>query len=115
MQVHLAEQGIVIEHLLEMGDQPVSICCVTVKAATYLVVNSPLGHLPQCRVYCFQGLLIPIVVEVSHQELQCHWVGKLGCCAKAAVFTIEVLDKGQVGLPEGIAKQRLFSGVYLSL
>ncbi|MBT9149386.1 MAG: hypothetical protein DDT28_00809 [Dehalococcoidia bacterium] len=47
MQIHLAEQCVVVEHLLKVWDQPVSISSVAMESATYLIIDAASGHLLQ--------------------------------------------------------------------
>ena len=44
-RVERGEQGVVVEHLLEVGDEPEGVGGVSVKAAAYLVVNPARRHL----------------------------------------------------------------------
>ncbi len=65
MQINPAEQGIVIEHLLKMGYEPLSICCITVKATSNLVIGASLSHLFQGYLHHFQSHLIMSTMEIS--------------------------------------------------
>ena len=47
VQVDAGERGVVVEHLLEVGDQPLYIDAVAREAAADLVVHAAAGHAPE--------------------------------------------------------------------
>ena len=62
VEIESRQQGVVIEHFLEMRDQPVGVGGVARESAGDLVVDAAPGHLLQCQIHHLQG---PVVVTVA--------------------------------------------------
>ena len=78
MQIVAQQLGIVVEHLLEVGNAPVLIDAVAVEAPGELVVDAASRHLFQCESECLAGLLVTAVHGHFQQQIQCGRMGKLG-------------------------------------
>ena len=72
------EQGVVVEHLLKVRDDPVGVGGVAVKASADLVVDSARGHAVQGQLDHLQGVRGAGAGVVSEQELQGRGLGELG-------------------------------------
>ena len=53
MEVEAAEEGVIVEHLLKVGNEPVAVGGVAVEAAAKLVVHAAEGHLFEREVENF--------------------------------------------------------------
>src|SRR5660398_327661 len=90
MQVALGEEGVIVEHLLEVGNQPLRIHGVAMKATSQLIVyasgshglQSPFDH---SQVSCVTGALI-----TAKQEVHRHGLRELGRVPPAPVMGIVV-------------------------
>ena len=94
VQVDAGELRVVVEHLLEVRDQPLAIDAVARKAATELVVHAAGGHRAQRRKHHAsrgtRGASLAAQARLVHQqELEPAGVGELGCSAEAAPLLVE--------------------------
>ena len=81
VQVGAGQQGVVVEHLLEVGDQPDGVDRVTREAAAELVVDAAGQH----RV---EGDLDRLMLAAGQQQLQRRGRRELGGAAEAAVLHV---------------------------
>jgi hypothetical protein len=87
VQVRAREQRVVVEHLLEVGDEPVRVHRVAREAATHLVVHAARGHRAE-RVARHLGL------AAAQQELdrgRCR--GAAEAAVRAVVLAAQELDR----------------------
>ena len=78
VQVRAREQGVVVEHLLEVGDEPVGVHRVAREAAAHLVVHAARGH----RAQRLGG---HVRLAAAQQELEGRGGRELRGAAEAAV------------------------------
>ena len=83
--VDLGELAVVVEHLLEVGHQPLVVHGVAVEAAAELVVHTPLGHLPKRLGDHLQVAPVPRQAVGAQEHVEHPGVGELGRPAEAAV------------------------------
>src|SRR4030042_6286307 len=98
MQVYLAQQCIIVKHLLEVRYKPVTVGSITVKATTYLVIDSTLGHFPKGQRYYLQSVFVLTAKMVSQQKLKHQWLGKLGGRTEAPLCVVKASPGGGIGL-----------------
>ena len=103
VEVELRQQGVVVEHLLEVGDQPVGVGGVAMEPAADLVVDAAEGHRFQGLFRHLERLGLARAVVEAQQELQRHGLRELGCSAEAAVGGI--VERGQASVR--LSQQRL--------
>ncbi len=106
VEIEAGEQGVVVEHFLEMRHQPVGIGGVAVKAAANLVVHSPVSHFFQGQLDHFQRTGAGAAVVVAEQEFRGHGLGELGGGAKAAVLVVEVGSQVGISMVQDVLGQK---------
>jgi len=91
MQVGACELCVVVEHLLEVGREPLAVGAVAMEAAAELVVHAPARHPGQGEGRRMEqwsrrlhGLHIP-----PQQEVHVHRLRKLGRAAEAALHLVQ--------------------------
>ncbi len=109
VEVDAGELGIVVEHLLEVGDQPDGVDRVAVKAAADLVVHPAGGHLVEGKPEHLRGAVVARPPVGSGQKLQRRRLGKLRGAAEPAVLPVE----GAAQPAEGLVEDRRFEIVGL--
>ena len=72
MQVHAQQQGVVVEHLLEMRHDPGVVNGVASKAARQLVIHAPARHRFQSLLGHQKGLGASGSRGFAQQELEHH-------------------------------------------
>src|ERR1044072_7104359 len=92
MEVEAREQGVVVEHLLEVRNQPARVGRVTMKATAELIVDAALSHLATGMADNVECLLITGPIVSVQEKLKTHRRWKLGRAAKTAVSRIVTLD-----------------------
>ncbi len=90
------QQGLVIQHLLEMRYQPLSIGRIAMEAKTNVVVDPTTAHGPQGVFHHGQGLGLSGTFPVTQQETEHQWLGKLGSHAKAPMRGIVELRQMRI-------------------
>ena len=75
--VEAGQQGVVVEHLLEVGHQPALVHGVAGEAAADLVVDAAVGHRGQGAVHHGRRLRRPVGAGDPQQELQARRLGEL--------------------------------------
>ena len=98
VRVSAQHLGVVVEHLLEVGNHPALIHAVAMKSARQLVVDAAAGHLFQSGDEGVAGLIVVAAHGHFQQQVQRPRVGKLGLRAEAAVARIE-FGQGRTGDP----------------
>ncbi|KAI7091830.1 hypothetical protein KC356_g332 [Hortaea werneckii] len=99
IQEERQELCVVVKHLLEVWQTPISRHRISCEAVPYLVLDAALGHAFQ-RLDCHVARVPYLVVayNVSHglivrtkpqQCFQVYWRRELGCAAKAAVLLVK--------------------------
>ena len=90
MEVQASEQGIVVQHLLEVRHEPERVHGVPVKAAPELVVDPSHGHPVQRSLHHLQRLRVASPEVLPQQELVHHRLRELGLKPETAVLTVEL-------------------------
>jgi AcrR family transcriptional regulator len=108
VRVRAGEQGVVVEHLLEVRDHPLPVDAVAGEAAGQLVVDPAAGHRLAGVADHLEGALGARAGVVPQQELQHHRRRELRCAAEAAVRRVvrpgETQQcRGEFALPRGAA------------
>ncbi len=103
MQVGTGEQGVVVEHLLEMGDGPGGIDRIAVKAAAEDVVDASPGHRAQ-------GAERHLGLAPQEQQLDYRSLRELRRASKSPVEGIEGLLEPGHRRVECVLAQRLGGG-----
>src|SRR5258708_7075415 len=112
MQVDAAEQRIIIQHLLKVRHEPLSIYRIAMESAAQLVIDASICHVLQrhpdhlqLRYSCRCADLTPRAMLVhSQEEFERHSVGKLGSSAKTAVHGVEFSSKLVAGLSQHLKR-----------
>ncbi len=106
VQVGAHEQGLVVEHLLEVGNEPVRVDRVAVEAATDLVVDAAGRH----RVERSRGHLEHLGTRSTggdvEQERDGHRLRELGCAPEAAEAGVVLLVQAGDRALEDRGRQR---------
>ena len=89
----LHELGVVVEHLLEMGDQPVGVGGVSGKAAAEVVVDAALAHPGQRDGHGVAQTDIAGPLEAAPQQGEDRGLGELRRRSDAAAFPVDLLDQ----------------------
>ena len=89
--VHISprQQGVVVEHLLEVRDHPAGVHGIPVEATPDLVVHPPASHRLEGGRCHLQGCRAPSPPVVAQEELQHHRGRELRCPTEAAVAPVE--------------------------
>ena len=85
LEVDRGEQGVVVEHLLEVRDEPALVGRVAGEAAAEVVVDAAAGHLVERVPDHVQRVRVAGPRVLAEQDLQVHRVRELGRGAEAAV------------------------------
>ena len=116
-QVGRGELGVVVEHLLEVGDDPVPVRGVAVIAAGEVVADAAAGHLVERRddhrqgVEAGPGRPLGAAAVLIEQEDEVDRLGELGPAgvlgveAEAAVLGVELLGQLNAALRGELARQ----------
>src|SRR5256885_10644377 len=83
VEVERRELSVVVEHLLEVGYQPVGVHRVAMESAAELVVHAASGHLRERLADHAAREFVPCPLPEAQHELPDHRLGKLGCAAEA--------------------------------
>jgi hypothetical protein len=86
MEIRGREQRVVVEHLLEVRDEPGLVHRVAVEASAEDVVHPAGGHPVQGRPHHLER----VVAACSEQQLQVRGRRELRCAAEAAVLRVEL-------------------------
>ncbi|GDY63211.1 hypothetical protein SAV14893_026040 [Streptomyces avermitilis] len=98
--VDAAEEGVVVEHLLEVGYDPVTVDGVTGETAAELVVDAAARHALAGVLRHLEGALGAGAGVVAQQELDDHGRRELGRPAEAAAPGVVVAGETEEGLRE---------------
>ena len=89
VKVRRGEQRVVVEHLLEVGDEPGLVHGVAVEASAELVVHAAGGHPVESRAHHVERVVAP----GAEQELEVRGRGELRGAPEAAVGGVELRAK----------------------
>lgn len=92
-----AQQGVVVEHLLEVRHGPVRVHRIARESAAELVVDAAAGHRRAGRLRHFQGRRGAGARVVTEQEFQRHGRRELGRAAESAVHRVEFAGQAHQG------------------
>ena len=107
VEVGAGEKRVVVEHLLEVGDEPLRVHGVTVKAAAELVDHPSCRHSVQRQARHGEGVVRAGPCVHTEEELQRRRGRELGCPAESAPHGIERGAKRRHGAREKTRRQRL--------
>ena len=95
VQIRTSEQGVVVQHLLEVRHEPEVVGRVTREPATELIVNAARGHRVERR-RDHRARLVGVVAEVrTAQEVDRHCLREFRCATEPAVARLELRsDRG---------------------
>ena len=91
------QEGLIVEHLLEVGNEPLPVGAVAVKAMTQLIEDPPLTHRGKGPVRHPERIrgTGPLPVPEQKNDLMGH--GKLRCVAESAVCIVKLSLKLRKG------------------
>src|SRR5262249_56911239 len=92
--------GVVVEHLLEVGYQPVGVDRVAVEAAADLVVHAAVGHVLAGEEDRVEERLAAGGALLAEEQLEDGGVRELGGAPEAAVVEVDV-GQERLGRPPG--------------
>ncbi len=92
------QEGVVVEHLLEVGGEPAGVGAVAGEAAAEVVVDAAHRHVVEGVAGHVQGVVVAEAFGDPQQQSQVHRVGELRRLAEAAVDGVERPGQG-VGRP----------------
>ncbi|KAF5034706.1 hypothetical protein DSECCO2_593300 [anaerobic digester metagenome] len=99
------QERLVVEHLLEVRDEPLGVRRIAVEPVADLVEDPAPPHGVQRLLDHRVGRLLPGPVPVTEQEYEVVRSREFGCVPKPAVLTVEDPEEGLVGLIEnGLVK-----------
>ena len=96
----MGQQGVVVQHLLEVRRQPVGIGAVAGEAAAQLVVDAAVRHPVEGDGHHPERRLVPVVAPTPKEELQGHGGRKLGRRTESAMRGVEAGRQASNGLIE---------------
>jgi len=105
VQVGSGQLSVVVEHFLEVRDQPGFIGGVAVKAATEVVVDTTAGHGCECLRRRGCGGSFSRAGGVVQQELDDHGLREFGRITPPAVQAVPTGDQVGCGAGEGVRVQ----------
>ena len=89
LQVGVGEERVVVQHLLEVRNQPLGIGAVARESAAELVVDPAVGHGVERAGHHPQRALVAGAVPRAQQELELHGRGEFRGAAEAAAGIVE--------------------------
>ena len=89
-KIGTGEKGIVIEHLLKMGDEPSFIHGIAVESPTQMVNHPPMGHFLQAQFHHSQGFLRPCSFPLTEKKGETHAARKLRGSSEPPIGGIEL-------------------------
>ena len=93
LEVEPRDLGVVVEHLLEVRDQPARVDRVAMKPAADLVVDASVGHAAAGEHDRIEKVLALRHTPLPEEELEGAGVGKLGSAAEATVQGVDVTQQ----------------------
>jgi hypothetical protein len=93
LQVEAGEEGVIVEHLLEVRDEPVGVHGVAGETAAQLVVDAAVGHLPERQLHAVEGGAVASAVMVAEQDLQVHGLGEFGGRPEPAEAAVQLREE----------------------
>ena len=99
----LDELGIVVEHLLEMRDQPAVVDGIAGEAAAEMIVDAALGDVAEGDEHGIAVARVAGAEAGPPQHVEEAGLGELGCAADAAAIAIDVAEEALGGLVEELA------------
>jgi hypothetical protein len=93
VEVDHGELGVVVEHLLKVGDGPPGVDAVAVEAAAQLVEDAAPEHPVEGGPGGGRRLQVRAGEAAAEEQLECGGVGKLGGAAEAAVPRVALLNE----------------------
>ena len=107
LQVGDGDLRLVVEHLLEVRDEPAVVHGVAMEAAAELIVHAAAGHLAQGEQHHVERFLVLGARVVAQQEVMHGDARKLGRAAEAAEARIEgAAEDGEGAFERGRVERR---------
>src|ERR1044071_989118 len=88
IKVQLRQLRIVIEHFLEVWDQPFTIDGVPRKSPTKVIVDAPRRHPFASMQHHFYSIFIMKSLSLAQQKLRLAWLWEFRRVAKSPIFRI---------------------------
>ncbi len=88
-QVSHGQQGLIVEHLFEMGQQPLSVRGISVESETDVIPHPPQPHGGEGLFHHSEGLVVPGMVVVPEEEEELVGGRKFGGPTEPAVLPVE--------------------------
>src|ERR1043166_2390125 len=107
VQVEAREERVVVEHLLEVGDEPTRVRRVAVEAAAELVIHAALGHPAASVRGHLKGARVAGSLESAEEEFEVHRRRELRGAAEAAVARVVCARDVAEGVVEQLGIDRL--------
>ncbi len=98
LEVRGNQERVVVQHLLEVRDQPALVRAVAVKTAPELVVDTPAGHLVQGKRHLVQRILGTGPQVMTQHDAQVPRVWKFGRLAEPTPHDVVVLAQHLEGV-----------------
>ncbi len=102
VRVDAQQLGVVVEHLLEVGDHPAGVHGIPREAAAELVVHSAPGHRRARPRSHGEGVVRPGARVVAKEELQHHRRRELRCAAESRCAVVELATQRVDGCVEDV-------------
>ena len=106
VEIDAGQQGVVIEHLLEVGHEPALVGRIAGEAAAKLVIEAAVGHRLQRALGHVERHAVAAPGVDAQQELQRHRRRELGGAAEAAQARIETAQQAVERLVDQVVVQR---------
>ncbi len=90
MRVDAQQERVVVQHLLEVRDDPLAVHAVAGEATADLVVHPATRHRPECLLRHRKRIIVTGERVVAEQELQHHRRRELGCSREPARSLVEL-------------------------
>src|SRR4030042_3473494 len=97
MQVDPCQLGVIIEHLLEMRDQPARVDAVAGEPSSKEVVHSTLWHCPE-RGFDHAEAGSITTISALKDEFDQHGLGKLRCSTPATIQPVVAMGNDLRGM-----------------
>ena len=107
MKIKPCQERVIVEHLLEVRDEPVRIRGVPVEPASKLIVNPPSCHLVKGQFHHFECRRVFCPKVLTKQELKRHRLRELGLKSESPILVVELLSEFSRRPDHDVVRQRL--------
>jgi len=106
VQVERGQLRVVVEHLLEVGHEPLAVDRVAVEAAPELIVDAAASHPGERVAHHLERARVPGAPPHPEHRLPGHRLGELRRLTEAAVALVELGRDPQVGSRQDLGAER---------